>query len=137
MPFPQISLVVKAARDPLALISALRHEVGALNSNVPLSSPMTMDEILADSLSRQRFSTQVMAVFAAIAALLAGIGIYGVLAYLVEQRRREWAIRMALGAQASDVVGLVLRQGSLPAGIGLMCGIGSAFAMTRYLMTTG
>ena len=55
MPFPQISLVVKAARDPLALVSALRHEVAALDSNLPLS-PMTMDEVLADSLARQRFS---------------------------------------------------------------------------------
>jgi len=132
MPFPQITLVVKAARDPLALVSALRYEVAALDSNLPLS-PMTMDQMLADSLARQRFSIQLMALFAAIAALLAAIGIYGVLAYLVDQRRRELGIRMALGAQASDVIGLVVLQGSLPVGIGLMCGIGGAFAMTRYL----
>jgi len=133
MPVPQISLVVKATRDPLALVSALRHEVMALNSNLPLSSPMTMDEILADSLERRRFAIQLMSVFAAIAALLATIGIYGVLAYLVDQRRREFGIRMALGAQASDVAGLVLRQGFLPVGIGLICGVGGAFGMTRYL----
>jgi putative ABC transport system permease protein len=133
MPVPQISLVVKAAHDPLALIAALRHEVMTLNPNLPLSSPMTMDEILADSLARQRFAIQLMTVFAAVAALLAAIGIYGVLAYLVDQRRRELGIRMALGAQASDVVGLVLRQGSLPVGIGLICGISGAFGMTRYL----
>jgi predicted permease len=133
MPVPQVSLVVKVARDPFALVSALRHEVAALDSNLPLSSPMTMDGILADSLARQRFSIQLMGVFAAIAAALAGIGIYGVLGYLVDQRRREWGIRMALGAQAGDVVGLVLRQGSLPVGIGLMCGIGGALALTRYL----
>jgi putative ABC transport system permease protein len=133
MPFPQVSLVVKTARNPLALVSALRHEVAALDSNLPLSSPMTMDEVLADSLARQRFSIQLMAVFALIAALLAAIGIYGVLAYLVDQRRRELGIRMALGAQASDVVGVVLRQGSIPVGIGLMCGMGGAFAVTRFL----
>jgi predicted permease len=132
MPVPQISLVVKVVRDSLALVSPLRHEVAALNSNLPLS-PMTMNQILADSLARQRFSIQLMTVFALIAALLAAIGIYGVLAYLVDQRRRELGIRMALGARASDVVGLVLRQGSLPVGIGLMCGIGGALAMTRYL----
>jgi ABC-type antimicrobial peptide transport system permease subunit len=74
-----------------------------------------------------------MTVFAAIAALLAGVGIYGVLAYLVDHRRRELGIRMALGAQAADVVGLVLRQGFLPVGIGLVFGICSALAMTRYL----
>jgi ABC-type antimicrobial peptide transport system permease subunit len=132
MPFPQVSLVVKAARDPMALASALRHEVAVLNSNLPLSA-MTMDEVLAGSLARKRFSIQLMAVFAVMAALLAGIGIYGVLAYLVDQRRRELSIRMALGAQASDVVRLVLLQGSLPVATGLMCGMGGAFAVTRYL----
>jgi predicted permease len=133
MPFPQISLVVKAAHYPLALVSALRHEVAALDSNLPLSSPMTMDEVMADSLARQRFSIQLMAVFAAIAGLLAAIGIYGVLACLVDQRRRELGIRMALGAQAAHLVGLVLLQGSLPVGTGLVCGVGGAFAMRRYL----
>jgi putative ABC transport system permease protein len=132
MPVPQISIVIKTPGDPLALVPAVRHEVGALNANLPLS-PMTIQEILADSLARQRFSMQLMTVFAAIAALLAAIGIYGVLAYLVDQRRRELGIRMALGAQASDVVGLVLRQGSLPVGIGLLCGVGGAIAVTRYL----
>jgi putative ABC transport system permease protein len=133
LPVPQISLVVKAARDPLALVSALRHEVAALNSNLPLSSPMTMDEILADSLARQRFAIQLMAVFAGIAALLAAIGIYGVLAYLVDQRRRELGIRMALGAQVNDVVSLVLRQGFLSVGIGLLFGICGALSITSYL----
>ncbi len=132
MPVPQISMVIKTRRDPLALVSAVRHKVVALNSNLPLS-PMTLDQILADSLARQRFSIQLMAVFAAIAALLAAVGIYGVLAYLVDRRRREFGIRMALGAQASDVVSLVLRQGSLPVGIGLVCGIDGAFAITWYL----
>jgi putative ABC transport system permease protein len=132
MPVPQISLAVKAARDPLALVSALRHEVAGLNSNLPLS-PMTMDEILADSLARQRFSIQLMTVFATIAALLAAVGIYGVLAYLIDQRRRELGIRMALGAQPADVVRLVLRQGFLPVGIGLLFGICGALALTGYL----
>jgi putative ABC transport system permease protein len=92
-----------------------------------------MDEVLADSLARQRFAIQLMAVFAAIAALLAAVGIYSVLAYLVDQRRREFGIRMAMGARAGDLIGLVLLQGSLPVGIGFICGIGGALAMTRYL----
>ncbi len=133
LPAPQISLVIKAMRDPLALVSAVRHEVAALDSNLPLSSVMTMDQMLAESVSRQRFSIQLMAVFAAIATLLAGIGIYGVLAYLVDMRRREFGIRMALGAHAMDVIGLVLVRGLVPVGIGIICGIGGAFALTRYL----
>ena len=133
MPFQLMTIVIQAARDPHALISALRHEIGTVNSSLPLSSPMTMDEILAESLARQRFSIQLMLAFAAISALLAGIGIYGVLAYLVDRRRREWGIRMALGAQTWDVVGQVLRQGAFPVAIGLICGLTGACAMTRYL----
>ncbi len=133
MPFQLMTIVIKAAQDPHALTSALRREVGILNSSLPLSSPMTMDEILAESLARQRFSIQLMVAFAAIAGLLAGIGIYGVLAYLVDRRRREWGIRMALGAQTRNVVGQVLRQGAFPVGTGLLCGLGGACAMMRYL----
>src|SRR5437773_6088030 len=104
-----------------------------MRDGLPVARVATLEQHLADSLARQRFSIQLMAVFAAIAALLAAIGIYGVLAYLVDQRRRELGIRMALGAGSGDVVWLVLRQGSLPVGIGLACGIGGAFAMTWYL----
>jgi putative ABC transport system permease protein len=133
IPFSQVSLVIQAARDPLGLVPAVRHEVTALDANLPLTFAMTMDEVLADSLARQRFSIQLMAVFAAIAALLAAIGIYGVLAYVIDQRRREFGIRTALGAQPADVVALVARQGSLPVGVGLVCGVSGAFAMTWYL----
>lgn len=133
MPLQLMTIVMKTARDPLALISALRHELGSLNSSLPLSTPMTLNEILAESLARKRFSMLFIVVFAAIAALLASIGIYGVLAYLVHQRHREWGIRIALGAQAGDVVGLVLRHGAFPIAIGLICGLGGAYAMTRYL----
>jgi putative ABC transport system permease protein len=133
IPVPQISLVIKAARDPLALVAAVRHEVTALDSNLPLTSAMTMDEVLADSLARQRFSIQLIAVFAAIAALLAAIGVYGALAYVIDQRRREFGIRTALGARPADVISLVVRQGFLPVGAGLVCGVSGAFAMTWYL----
>jgi len=94
---------------------------------------LTMDQILADSLARQRFSIQLMAVFALLAGLLAAIGIYGVVAYLVDQRRREFGIRIALGARPVDVLGLVLRQGLLPVAAGMLAGIAGALALTRLL----
>jgi predicted permease len=132
VPFGSLAIVTKTVFDPLALVSAVRHEVVALDSNLPVDL-LTMDQILADSLSRQRFSIQLMAVFAALAGLLAAIGIYGVLAYLVDQRRREFGIRIALGARSMDVLALVLRQGLVPVAAGLIAGIAGALGLTRLL----
>jgi putative ABC transport system permease protein len=132
VPFGSLAIVLKSTHDPLALASALRHEVAALDSDLPVDL-LTMDQILADSLSRQRFSIQLMAVFAALAGLLAAIGIYGVLAYLIDQRRREFGIRIALGASSSDVLALVLRQGLVPVAAGLIAGIAGALGLTRLL----
>src|SRR5271167_78910 len=132
VPFGSLAIVMKTAYDPLALVSAVRREIAALDSNLP-ADLLTMDQILADSLSRQRFSIQLMAVFAALAGLLAAMGIYGVLAYLVDQRRREFGIRIALGARSVDVLALVLRQGLVPVAAGLIAGIAGALALTRLL----
>jgi putative ABC transport system permease protein len=132
VPFGSLAIVMRTAYEPLAVVSAVREEVSALDSNLPVD-PLTMDQILADSLSRQRFSIQLMAVFAALAALLAAIGIYGVLAYLVDQRRREFGIRIALGARSADVLALVLRQGLVPVVAGLIAGIATALGLTRLL----
>jgi putative ABC transport system permease protein len=134
VPFGSLAIVMKTVYDPLALASGVRHELAALDSNLPVDL-LTMDQILADSLARQRFSIQLMAVFAALAGLLAAIGIYGVLAYLVDQQRREFGIRIALGARSADVLALVLRQGLVPVAAGLITGIAGAFALTRLLKT--
>jgi putative ABC transport system permease protein len=134
VPFGSLAIVMKTVYDPLALASGVRHELAALDSNLPVDL-LTMDQILADSLARQRFSIQLMAVFAALAGLLAAIGIYGVLAYLVDQQRREFGIRIALGARSADVLALVLRQGLVPLAAGLITGIAGAFALTRLLKT--
>jgi predicted permease len=132
MPSARIGLAIKTANDPLLLVNPLRHEVAALDPNLPVAT-QTMGQALADSLARQRFSIQLMTVFAAVAALLAAIGIYGVLAYLVDHRRREIGIRMALGARPADVLALVLRQGSLSIALGLTLGVGGALGLTRVL----
>jgi putative ABC transport system permease protein len=134
VPFGSLAIVMKTVYDPLTVVSAVRHEVAALDSNLPVDL-LTMDQILADSLARQRFSIQLMSVFAALAGVLAAIGIYGVLAYLVDQRRREFGIRIALGARSADVRTLVLRQGLVPVAVGLTAGIAGALALTRLVKT--
>ncbi|HLW75787.1 MAG TPA: ABC transporter permease [Bryobacteraceae bacterium] len=129
---PVVTLMIQSASDPTALTAAIRHETARLDPSLPVTFK-TMEEIVADSFARQRFAIQLMAVFSALAALLAAIGIYGVLAYLVDQRRRELGIRKALGAREADVIGLVLRQGSIPVGAGVAIGIAGAFGLTRLL----
>ncbi len=133
MPAQGFSVALRTAGDPLNLATAVRREVSALDSNLPVARIATMEQRLADSVAQQRFSIQLMTGFAGIAAVLAAIGIYGVLSYLVDQRRRELGIRVALGAGPSSILGLVLRQGSIAVGIGLVVGIAGAFALTRLL----
>lgn len=127
-----VTLIIQGAGDPAGLTAAVRHEAAELDPNLPVVFK-SVETVLADSLARQRFSIQLMGMFAAIAALLAAIGIYGVPAYLVDQRRRELGIRIALGARPGDVLGLVLRQGSGPVAAGLGIGLVAAFGLTRLL----
>jgi putative ABC transport system permease protein len=133
MPVPIIHLAIKTVGDPLKLAAAMRHEVAQLDPNLPLSRVDTLEHALALSLAQERFSIQLMSVFAALAAILAALGIYGVLAYLVDQRRRELGIRIALGAARGNVLALVVRQGSIPVAIGVAAGIAGAFALTGVL----
>ena len=132
VPFPSVSLLIKTTTDPLSLSNVIRHEIAALDSDLPVASS-TMEQILADSMARQKFAIELLTGLAAVSAFLAGIGIYGVLAYLVDQRRREFGVRIALGARASNVLALVLRQGSIPIAAGLAGGIAAALGLTRLL----
>lgn len=128
-------LVVKAEREDAQLTSSIRREVLKVDPELSMFDTKTMPERLASSLVNQRAAMVLCLVFGGLALMLSGVGIYGVLAYSVTQRMREFGIRSALGANARDVVGMVVGQGLRMSAIGLLIGAVSGFAITR-LMTT-
>ncbi len=127
------NLVIRTASDPLAMAGAVRSIFREMDPEVPVGGVGTVEQLVAESISRERFSMLLLAIFAAVALTLAAIGIYGVMSYTVAQRTHELGIRMALGADASAVRALVVRQGMNIAGIGLVIGVGLAVGMTRLL----
>jgi predicted permease len=129
------SIVVKTAGDPSALAPLIRSAVRSIDAEQPIARMRTMDDWVARSLQSRRAPMTLVALFGAVALLLSAIGIYGVLAFGVAQRVREFGIRQALGADRSSILSLVLRQGLQTAGIGIVLGLGGAIAMTRYLQT--
>jgi putative ABC transport system permease protein len=133
MPMASANLVIRTSGSPLSLVSALRKQVLDLDSNVPLDAVQTMDDMFASQVASQRFNAAMLSGFAGLAVLLAAVGIYGVMAYAVGQRTHEFGIRMALGAERSDVLRMVLKQGLLLAFAGIVVGLIASFALTRLL----
>ena len=129
----QMDLMVRSRIDPTALTSSIRTVVASIDRNQPISETNTMDELVQQSVGSRRVTLILLAAFSALALVLAGIGVYGVIAYSVAQRTKEIGIRVALGAGRQDVIRMILLQGARIASAGLMIGMTAAFGLTRYL----
>jgi putative ABC transport system permease protein len=125
--------VVRAAGDPLPVASSVRSAVWNVDKDMPVTKVRTMEEVRSLSIASQRLNLLLFALFAALALVLATVGIYGVMAYSVAQRTREIGIRIALGARSNNVLGLVLAQGFRLAALGLFLGLMAAFVLTRLM----
>ena len=131
--YPDTMVVVKTDRDVSAIVPAMRTAVSSVDSGLPIYDVQSLDERIAASMSRPRFNAGVLGVFAAAALLLAAVGVYGVMAYSVSFRLHEIGVRLALGAGAPRVLGLVLVEGARLAGLGAAIGLAGALASTRLM----
>lgn len=130
---PASFVLVRTANDPAQIVSPVRREILALDKSVPIFDVKTMETRSADATSRTRFSALLLGIFSGLALVLATVGIYGVMAYSISGRTREIGIRMALGAQPGNVLGLVMRDGIVVTIAGIAVGLAGALAGTRIL----
>jgi putative ABC transport system permease protein len=127
------TLVIRTTGDPSSLASATRSQIRNLDNEQAVASMETMEDIISRSLAGRRFNMVLFSIFAVIAILLGGVGVYSVMAFLVTQRTQEIGIRMALGARRQDLISMILRQGMVLAVVGVAVGLAASFAMTRIL----
>ena len=133
--FPSEDLVVRTDVEPASLTATVRKAIWEIDKDQPVSDIRTMDEILAESIARQRFSMLLLGVFAGVALLLAAVGIYGVMSYSVAQQTHEIGIRMALGASTGAVLKMAVGYGLKLVVAGVVIGLIAAFALTRLMST--
>ena len=135
MNYPGLAVVLRTRDDPMAALPLLRREMKEVDSRAAIERPRTMQRVFDESLARRRFSMTLIAVFAVAALLLAMIGLYGVISLMVNNRRREIGVRMALGASAIDVVRMIVAEGAMIAAVGVAVGLAGAFALSRLMAT--
>jgi putative ABC transport system permease protein len=133
VPSGGITMLLRSVGEPRMLARELKRAVAELDPQIPVTGMTTLDEVVADSLKARRFTLLLFGCFAVAALLLAVIGVYGVISHATAERSKEFGVRIALGAQRSDIIVMVIRQGLTAAGIGLAVGILAAAGLTTLL----
>jgi putative ABC transport system permease protein len=135
-PWPQASIALKTSGDPKTVIKSVTAAVNSVDPDMPIAGVWTIDEIVSEALAIDRFSAVLFASFGALGLILAAVGIYGVMAFAVAQRTHEFGVRMALGAQRSRVISMVLKEGTVLAILGTMIGLGGGYLVGRAMQST-
>jgi putative ABC transport system permease protein len=133
MPFTGFSLLVRSSQESSAMLARIRDEIWSLDRDLALTNFSTLDEALSRTTAQPRFNMILLGLFAAVAILLAAVGIYGVMSYGVNQRTREIGLRISVGARKADVIQQVLGEGLKLSGLGILLGVAGALAATRAL----
>ena len=134
-PMSMVTVVMRTAGDPLAIASLARQTIRDIDPDVPISDLRSVDQVLSASVARPRLVMSLLLVFAGVGVVLGAVGVYGVIAYAVGERRREIGVRIALGAEPRTVAGSVVLHGLRYAAIGVALGLAGAFAATRAMQT--
>ena len=135
-PWPWVSMVVRTEGDPRSVITSVASAINSVDPDLPLAGVQTIDEIVSEALAIDRFSMVLFVSFGFLGLVLAGVGIYGVMAFGVAQRTQEFGVRMALGAQRAHVLKLVMKEGTIVAVIGAAIGLGGAYLVGRAMQST-
>jgi predicted permease len=135
-PWPQVSMIVRTEGDPKSVTKSVAGAINSVDPDLPLAGVKTVEEIVSESLAIDRFSMVLFSTFGFLGLMLAAVGIYGVMAFGVAQRTQEFGVRMALGAQRSWVIGLVLKEGTIVAVVGALIGLGGAYLAGRAMQST-
>jgi len=131
--YTQLTLAVRSNADPNSLIASVKNQIWSIDKNLPVFEVRTMEQLVDESTSERRFESFVMSIFACVALALASVGLFAVLSSLVVQRTHEIGIRLALGAQAKDVLGMIMSEGFRMVALGVVIGVATGAALSRFL----